>query len=181
MARESPPLPTSAEVLALNSREAVSREAEAVYAIALWIASELRTAPALSKEDFYAVTYADIAARANESTLLIQVGRFPDRYGDARRNALLSSGNVREQATERQAVITAFLLGKSKRAFEWLRVNGVCQADGKPRGVLSYYGQYLNKAVRNCEVLAALLAAGEAEEGSVTDILIGASGHESSD
>lgn len=167
--REVAPSPDAPEVRALSTADAITRELEGVFASATWLALQLKEAPILSGADLQAVVYADAAGRAVEAILAVESGTFKDRYGRAGQSAgNLGSASALARAIQKQQVVTAFVLTRTKRAFAWLKQNGVYQADGKPQGALKWFGIYLNKSVRSCMVLASMLAV--AREGEVQDL-----------
>lgn len=139
-----------------------------MHAAAVWVAHELREAEALTTGDRMSVVYADLAARANTAILEVEGGRLKHKYLEVRYGGQ-ATGDF-EGAVVRQAVITAFILGKAKRGLDWLKANGVwVEGKPQPRAVLNYYGEFLSKAIRNCQILAALLQArgGEGDDLSV--------------
>jgi hypothetical protein len=167
--REVMPSPDAAEVRSLSSGDAITRELEGVFASATWLALQLKEAPVLSSGDLQAVVYADAAGRAVEAMLAVESGTFTDRYGRAGRSAgNLGSGSALAKAIQKQQVVTAFVLTRTKRAFAWLKQHGVYGTDGKPQGALKWFGIYLNKSVRACLVLASMLAV--ARDGEIQDL-----------
>lgn len=156
------PASTASEVRALESVDGVLAEVGSMHAAAVWVANELRDAATLTSGDRMSVAYADIAGRANTAMLAIEAGRFKHDYLTAHIGAQ-ATGDL-DGAIARQAVITAFIVGKAKRGHEWLIANGVW-VEGKPRAVLNYYGEFISRATRNCQTLAALLQARAGGEG----------------
>lgn len=162
--------------LTLADRGELVRQAEQLYGIAAWLAHELHDAPVLSKAERLAMLYADIAGRANEAAGAIAAGQFGKRARAAQQRA--SSASER-QGIERQATITAFLLGKTRGACAWLRSNGLTDGDGVLRPVLGFYGEYIERARRNALLLAAMLPVEDGEDvgaGKVLEALRGNQG-----
>lgn len=165
---DKPPAATSPAVLALGTTEALVNECDQLRTIAVWLASELRGAAPLSQAERMAMMYADIGGRCISSGLAIAARRFEHRAHQAGRAA--ADVADRSKAIEAQSVIVAYMLSKTKGAAGWLKTNGIYYGD-KPRPVLRYFGEYLERSRRNAVSLAAMLAE-RSEDGDDAAVLV---------
>ena len=178
-ARAELPAADAAEVRALSSAASLCQELEGVFKAATWVAIQLKDAPTLSKADHTALVFAEIASRANESILGIQAGRFTDKHGRAGLNAAqVGSSDALRKAIERERVVTAFVVQRTRRAFAWFQEHGVMEPDGKPMYSLQYFGSYLAKVLRCATTLAAMISVSGREGDTLESFLGGDDGGE---
>ena len=158
--------PDAPEVRALVTLGDVAAEVGGLRDSALWIAQQLgeqwpgeRSALALSEAGRLIGLYADIAGRGEAASIEIWAGAVKAMPGE-----LLPADHA--EAVRRSGEIATLLLQLVGVGRTWLSGRGVYEPEppGKPRPLLRYFGEYLERARRQAMRHAALLAMGEGDD-----------------